>query len=285
VHGIAISPGDGESRRKKELMSQGHLKSTYEQSSVHERWKAAYRGNPLLDRLNAAMLDRMFAATRLGPGARVLDPGCGDATHTIAIAQRGYDCTGVDISETILEAARANISAAGLSDRARVVCSSLEELAFPNESFDLIHCRGVLMHIPRWKDALAQLVRVARPGGHLVLFEGNTQALETSLVRALRWLRKPASRIQDEPGGVESWAVLQGQPFVVRVARIAYMQRQLADWGLMSKHRWASEFWDVYRFPKGGVRNTIIRFNSAWFRLRLPARWSSGNILIVRKQA
>ncbi len=125
--------------------------------------------NPPHDRLNAAMLDRMFAATRLAPGARVLDPGCGDATHTIAIARRGYDCTGVDISETILESARANISAAGQSDLARV------------------------------------------------------------------------------PMGLG--------------------------------------FWDVHRFPEGVIRNTVIRFNSLWFRLRLPARWSSGNILIARKRA
>ncbi len=270
-------------RQEHELSSKGDLKATYEQPSVHQRWKAAYRGNPLQDRLNAAMLDRVFGGVGAQHAMRVLDAGCGDGTHTIAIAQRGYDCTGVDISQTILRSAQANIVAAGLGACARVACSSLEALAFPNDSFDLVHCRGVLMHIPRWEDALEQLVRVLKPRGHLVLFEGNTQALEVSLVRALRWVRKPVSRVQEMPGGVEFWAVLEGQPFVVRVARIAYVQQRLAGWGLASQQRWASEFWDVHRFPAGLIRNMVIRFNSTWFRWRLPSRWSVGNILLAQK--
>src|ERR671938_404229 len=100
-------------------MSTASLKATYEQPGVHQGWEAAYRDNPLQNRLNAAMLDRILAEIAPPPGARFLDAGCGVGAHTMAIAQRGYDCTGVDISETILTKTRSNINAAGLSDRAR----------------------------------------------------------------------------------------------------------------------------------------------------------------------
>lgn len=261
-----------------------NLKATYEQSAVHEGWEAAYRDNPLQDRLNAAMLDRILRAIAPASGARFLDAGCGVGAHTLAIAGRGFDCTGVDISETILATTRANIAAAGLAERARAECRSLEDLGFPTDAFDVVHCRGVLMHIPQWEKALAELVRVVKPGGHLVLFEANTQAVETWIARMMRWLRKPVSRVERTPGGIESWAEQDGQPFLVRIANIAYLRQRLNALGVDVRQRWASEFWDVYRFRAGWVRNLVVRFNSLWFRCRLPARLSMGNIVIGRKR-
>lgn len=265
-------------------MAQDNLKATYEQEAVHQSWESAYRDNPLQNRLNAAMLDRILRTIAPPPEARFLDAGCGVGAHTIAIAQRGFDCTGVDISETILKTTRENIAAAGLSARARAECRSLESLGFPDGTFDVVHCRGVLMHIPQWERALAELIRVLKPGGHLVLFEANTQAVETTLARAARWVRKPVSRVELTPGGIESWAEQDGQPFLVRIANIAFLRTRLDSLGVEFQQRWASEFWDVYRFRAGLIRNTVIRFNALWFHCRLPARFSMGNILIGRKR-
>lgn len=264
-------------------MSDPILKSTYEQQAVHSGWEEAYRGNPLQDRLNARMLDRILTTIRPAADARFLDAGCGVGAHTLTIASRGYDCTGVDISETILETTRANIDAAGLKDRARAECRTLENLGFADGSFDVVHCRGVLMHIPQWEKAVGELVRVLKTGGHLVLFESNTQAVETWVTRAMRWIRKPKSRVERTPGGIENWAEQDGQPFLVRITDVPYLTKHLATIGVTVKHRWASEFWDVYRFRAGWIRNAVIRFNSLWFRVGLPARLSMGNILIGRK--
>jgi len=143
-------------------MAAENLKATYEQQEIHARWEAAYRGNPLQDRLNSAMLDRIFRVINPPRDAHFLDAGCGVGAHLLAFANRGYNCTGVDISETILNTTRANIAAAGMTDRARAEYQSLEQLGFRDAAFDVIHCRGVLMHIPEWERALAELIRVLK---------------------------------------------------------------------------------------------------------------------------
>jgi hypothetical protein len=107
--------------------------------------------------------------------------------------------------------------------------------------------------------------------------------VETGIARLMRWLRKPVSRVVMTPGGIESWAEVDGQPFLVRIADITHLRRRLQSLGVEVVCRWPSEFWDVYRFRAGGWRNLAIRFNSLWFHCRLPARWSMGNIVIGRK--
>lgn len=48
-------------------------------------------------------------------GKRVLDLGCGDGTYSITASQKGAQVTGLDVSETMLEAARHRATAAGAS--------------------------------------------------------------------------------------------------------------------------------------------------------------------------
>lgn len=261
------------------------LQATYETRAVHDDWEAVYRGNPLQDRLNARILDRVFAALRPPPGALFLDAGCGVGHHSVALAKRGYRCTGIDISETILGTARANLARSDLADRVSFRQEHLERLSFPDAAFDMVHCRGVLMHIPQWEAALRELCRVLKPGGGIVLMEANRTSMETVLVRLLRRLgRRTKSRLVDDPGGLEFWSEVDGHPFLVRMADLDHLANRLQAMGVRVERRFATEFWDIYRFPTGLVRNTAIRWNDFWFRLRLPAYWSVGNALIGRKR-
>src|SRR5262249_18626805 len=150
-----------------------------------------------------------------GPaGARVLDAGCGVGYHTLAFARRGYSCVGVDLSPVVLEQAVRNRDEAGLYDRASFACQALEELAFDGGAFEVVHCRGVLMHVPDWQAALRQLCRVVKPGGRLVVIEGCSTSLEAWLVRLLRSFRRSRSVVLDAPGGLEFWAEKEGLPIV-----------------------------------------------------------------------
>jgi SAM-dependent methyltransferase len=259
------------------------LKETYEAGGVHEDWEAVYRGNPLQDRLNARILDRVMAVLTPPPGARFLDAGCGVGYHSLAIARRGYHCTGIDISEKILQTARHHLSQSGLADQLSFRCEALEHLSFDDGTFDVVHCRGVLMHIPQWENALAELCRVLKPGGGIVLMEANQSSVEGLLVRGLRYIRKPHSRLEATPGGLEFWSEMDGNPFVVRMANIACVADRLRASHVQVVKRLATEFWDIYRFPAGLVRNGVIRMNNMWFRLRLPAVLSVGNALVGRK--
>jgi ubiquinone/menaquinone biosynthesis C-methylase UbiE len=259
------------------------LKTTYEIPVVHEVWEAAYRGNPLQDRLNALLMDRVMAQLDPPADALFLDAGCGVGYHSLAFARRGVRCVGIDISETVLQTARANLSSSRMSHRVWLHCGGLERLSFADTTFDVVHCRGVLMHIPEWEAALAELCRVLKPGGSIVVMEANSSSVEAWLVRLLRYLRKPRSRLVVAPGGLEFWSDLNGHPFVVRMADLSCLTARLEACRIQIVTRFATELFDIYRFPTGVIRNTIIRLNRLWFCLRLPACLSAGNALVGRK--
>ncbi|MGH9601456.1 MAG: class I SAM-dependent methyltransferase [Terriglobales bacterium] len=259
------------------------LKDTFESPETHQRWESVYRTHPLLDRLNDRIAERLLAIMRPVPGALLLDAGCGVGSHLMRFAHKGFQCTGVDISETVLESAKQNVAQNHLEAQARFSCEALEKLSFQDASFDLVHCRGVLMHIPDWKRALAELVRVLKPGGRIAILEANHRAVEARLVRLARRFRKSQSRMQPTADGVEFWSEEGGHPFVHRVADQRVLRQELERLGVHLLGSFAAEFWDVNFFPAGWARTAAIRFNQLWFFLRGPAWLSSGVALVGEK--
>jgi ubiquinone/menaquinone biosynthesis C-methylase UbiE len=259
------------------------LKETYDKATIHDRWESIYRGGTIQNSLNDQIMDRMMHYVKPTRGALFLDAGCGIGDHSIRIARRGFRCVGVDISEFILKRARENVRKAGLESRISFVCQALEELAFLNNQFDLVHCRGVLMHVPEWEKALAQLCRVLKPGGNILITESNHTSFETALVRVARGFRKSESKLTMTAGGLEFWSEEDGKPFVVRTANVTVLIRELGKNRMRKIRRFATEFWDVNRFPSGILRTAAIRFNQFWFNLHLPAYPSSGNGVVSRK--
>lgn len=96
-------------------------------------------------------------------GADVLEAGCGVATDGARFARAGARYTAVDQSSTALELARRRFELEGLEGRFRR--SSVTELPFEDESFDLVYSHGVIHHIPDTKGAVSEFHRVLRPGG------------------------------------------------------------------------------------------------------------------------
>ena len=60
-------------------------------------------------------MDSLERLTEIAAGASVLDACCGPGRHSIELASRGYRVTGVDITETYLEAARESATGLGLA--------------------------------------------------------------------------------------------------------------------------------------------------------------------------
>jgi SAM-dependent methyltransferase len=115
-------------------------------------------------------IDFLVEALGLEAGERVLDVGCGPGRHSLALARRGFEVTGVDLSDDFITLAREAAAAEGLSARFQIV--DVRELAAENE-FDAAVCLcqggfGLL----GGRDEPAAFDRIAaalRPGGRLAL--------------------------------------------------------------------------------------------------------------------
>jgi len=98
---------------------------------------------------------------RYGAGKDVFEAGCGTGLLLREAAGVARSAVGLDLSRGMLAPARAR----GL----RVVQGSLTDVPLPSESFDLVYSMKVLAHIPPIERAVAELARLVRPGGHLLL--------------------------------------------------------------------------------------------------------------------
>ena len=263
-----------------------HLKQTYERTQIHDEWESTYRGNPLLDRVNDRLMDRIVGALHAAPGATVLDAGCGVGAHTLRLARRGYRCVGIDISRHILAQARARMAREGLQERVQLLCVALEDLPFPPATFDAIHCRGVLMHVPDWQRALSNLCRVLKPGGRIAILEDNDRSLHAGMVLAARRLRikKSKSALVRSSDGLEFWSSEDGTPFVYRMASIAGIRRRLNQDQLDVVDRFGTSLIDISLLPTGWARNAGVRFNQLASFAGAPAALCKGNGLIAEKQ-
>jgi ArsR family transcriptional regulator len=96
----------------------------------------------------------------------VLDAGAGDGATAQLLAPRARSITCVDLSETLIDAARVRL-AGHANVRAEV--ADLHALPFAAASFDQVLLLNVLTHLRAPAGALAELARVLRPGGRLAL--------------------------------------------------------------------------------------------------------------------
>ncbi len=103
--------------------------------------------------------------------ADVLDVGCGTGSLLADLARSGASSlAGVDLAPKILEVAREKLSAAGAEADLRVADAE-EPLPWASESFDVATLTGALHHFYRPHDVLAEIYRVIRPGGRLLLVD------------------------------------------------------------------------------------------------------------------
>lgn len=101
---------------------------------------------------------------------RVLDTACGTGHHALALAQRGYQVVGVDLSEAMIQQARANASRAGLP--VEFAAAGFGQLASLGRTFDAVLCLGnSLPHLLTDRDleqSLRDFAAVLRPCGLLI---------------------------------------------------------------------------------------------------------------------
>jgi SAM-dependent methyltransferase len=170
--------------------------------------------------LFARMAERTLRATRAGPGARVLDVAAGLGQDAAALAARGAFAVAAEpssrmtaLAKLVQEQGRSKRSAqrAG-GERSAGPCAGWrsgpppvfvrawsDALPFASGRFDAVVCKGSLDHFDRPRAALAEMARVAKPTGRVVLAIANFESAACRAARGVdalreRWLGRELPR-------------------------------------------------------------------------------------------
>lgn len=122
------------------------------------------------DEISRGILDAIeHAINRLRPTAemRILDVATGTGWTARRLAERGFHVTGLDFAPEMLDAARESAAARGL--QIPFIEGDAEAMPFDDGTFDAVISTFGVMFTQRPEDAAAELARVCRPGGRLVL--------------------------------------------------------------------------------------------------------------------
>lgn len=132
-------------------------------AGLHHRWRA-----------------RAVDRAQVGPGDRVLDVACGTGDLSLELARRvapDGEVTGCDFSETMLELARAKVERTDpLEVRPHLEWADALDLPYGDDSFDAATSGFSVRNFSDLQRGLAEMVRVVRPGGRVVILEMTTPA-------------------------------------------------------------------------------------------------------------
>jgi SAM-dependent methyltransferase len=131
----------------------------------YARWRSSRLGQ-ITDALEQQLLFELF-----GPVAdkALLDVGCGDGALALELARRGAIVTGLDADPVMIAAARRRTEIEGT--QLHLVEGQAEKLPFADAAFDLIVAVTVFCFVRDAERAVAEMARVLKPGGRLVIGE------------------------------------------------------------------------------------------------------------------
>lgn len=212
------------------------------------------------------------------PAPRILDCGCGTGANLELLAQFGR-AIGFDLSSVGLALGRE-------AGRTRLARASLTAIPFPSNCFDLVTCFDVLyaLEAPDERAAVAEMFRVARPGGHLLVNVAAMPALRgdhSVLSREIRrYRRADLERLLTGAGfGIVRITYTNAALFPLLLAvRLLQRRRGLApeaDAGREIAVPWA---------PLNELLTGVLQLEGLWLR-RFDSPFGSSLLCLARKPA
>jgi SAM-dependent methyltransferase len=164
-------------------------------------------------------------------GKRVLEIGTGVGTDARSIISRGGRYTGINVDRGSTDATLRALRVFSLPGI--VLERNATALDFPDDSFDVVYSFGVLHHIPEAEKAVAEIHRVLKPGGKLLVMIYNRSSI--NYVVEIMFIRKLALRLLSLPGAIAlfQWMGLPRE----KLERHAQLQRER---GRMTDQEWVS---------------------------------------------
>jgi len=144
------------------------------------RWYASLTGKGLQEFKSLASR----IATRLRRGSSVLEVAPGPGYFAVELRKMGdYRVTGLDISETFVEIARANAARAGVAVNFRH--GNASNMPFDNDAFDFLFCRAAFKNFAEPLRALEEMHRVLKPGGTALIIDLRRDASKESISQGI----------------------------------------------------------------------------------------------------
>ncbi|MEL6445846.1 MAG: class I SAM-dependent methyltransferase [Bacteroidota bacterium] len=182
--------------------------SWYEAWFDSDAYEVVYQNRNLADARR--LLDLIERVAAPAPDAALLDVACGRGRHARLLAQRGYDVTGLDLSENAIATARKRAKQEGLSERVRFMVGDMRLPHF-QQRFDgvvnLFTSFGYFADEADHARAVSAMAQALKPGGFLVqdflnasyvrqhLVPRDVRTLDSIDVTQERWIA------EDAPGG------------------------------------------------------------------------------------
>lgn len=114
---------------------------------------------------------KVASITTPNSGDKILDVATGPGTVALALsnyAKNSCQITGIDISESMLNCARKNVSKVGLEENFEFRLANAEELPFESNMFD-ITTSSLIIHHTKVMQVLKEMIRVLKPGGRITV--------------------------------------------------------------------------------------------------------------------
>ncbi|MFC9994283.1 class I SAM-dependent methyltransferase [Nocardia sp. NPDC127526] len=154
----------------------------------------------LLNRGNLAAITAAVEATDLTTGTTAADIGFGGAAGLPLLLNRvGVDGAvhGIEISQDMLARARSRFPGDIATGRLRLAAGSLTSLPLPDDGLDAAITVNTIYFVPDLPAAVAELVRVVRPGGRLVIGIGDPDAMAKMPFTPYGFTLRPVSEVVD----------------------------------------------------------------------------------------
>jgi ubiquinone/menaquinone biosynthesis C-methylase UbiE len=145
---------------------------TAEAARQFQRWSRRYDRDPLqwlfFQPSHRALLDQLGADDRW-----LLDVGCGTGQFAVRALQHlpHMQICGLDLSDAMLRQGRHRFEE--VEGSLHLVRGDSAHLPFADDTFDVITCAHSFHHYPRQEQAVAEMHRVLRPGGRLLIVDGD----------------------------------------------------------------------------------------------------------------
>jgi ubiquinone/menaquinone biosynthesis C-methylase UbiE len=213
-------------------------------------------------------LARQFVA----PGTRVLDVACGAGQIAIPMARAGAKVVGVDIASNLIAQARARALADGV--QMRFDEGDAEELPFADASFDLVVTLIGAMFAPRPDRVSAELLRVCRPSGRIVMANWTAEGFVGLLFKTMGKHVSPPPNIASP--------LLWGEETVVRerlmkgTTKLTFARR-LYPFYYAFPPREVVDFYRIYYGPTNRAFAALDGDGQARLRTDLERLWSEHN--------